>query len=1859
MNKNLTIRFFFGILALCLLSINTSTAQCLPAGPVAVSGVADANAGLTYSFTGVPVGTVIQLVTAQADDVFNIELCATNATGWLDGDHDSSLHILDANSATANYLQGIEDGCTGFAAGEQGWGPDVGVWGATAIGTYYLYITEWDAAGAANCEVTSGQTYQIDITIASAGPCDAGNLTSPLTQNVCPTESFSIITDGTEVSDGGFELGIDNSNTAGTGGTGGGIRLINLTAADLPLIFDQDLNGILSSQATPLPVLEGTWEMKLYALDATGADCDSTVITVVNFLAATDAACAGGATPCTVLALNAGPYVDMQVPPCDLTCGTPVAPGYEVWGNEGYLVNATAGSEYTVEFCTGYDAATWPATITVAEWDGTNPGTILGVVDGCSLTFTTPNTGEVIIYVSVTGDCGGVYNQTDNGAINIDCGPNGATCPASVGCIADDWTNANPLNICDGTFETLSVGATSASDGGFELAFDDSQGGTGAIAGGFTFAPGLPYDLDAGLGGVLAAQVPALPDMGGTWLVTYYALDVAGIRCDSTSVLTVNFLPSTDPACGATATPCTQFAAGGGPFIDFAIPPCGASCGTPVAPAFEVFGNEAYTVTTTAGSEYVFEFCTGYDANTWPATITVAEWDGVNPGTILGVVDGCSLTFTTPNDGDIIIYVSVTGDCGGAYNQVDNGAPTLDCGPNGATCPVATVCEADDWTNANPLDICEGTSEALTLGGTENADGGFEIAFDDSQGGTGALAGGFNFTGITYPFDLNEGLSGVLAANGVANLGGTWLLTGYALDAAGVRCDSTSVLTVNFLPASNPNCGTPVCEADDWTNLGPISVCAGEAEIVTLGATADSGGGFQLDFDDSQGGTGGLAGGFFIGADFPYSLDETLNNLLPDNGIANLAGTWLVTAYAIDVSGVRCDSTSVLTVIFLDANDPLCSDPCLNTTINIDLLASEPITCNGTSDGAIAASPSGGTVANDYSYTWSTTPVQTTSTAIGLAAGTYTVTATDDNSCSATASITIENPAELLVDLIESTDVSCNNSGDGTASVITTGGTGNYVYAWSTTPAQTTPTATGLSAGTYTITATDDNSCSATVSVTITEPTPIFVSIDNITNANCGDNSGVIGISASGGAGGYTYVWSNGMMVQDLSGLTADTYTVIVTDMNGCTTSAMAEVMSSISTTALTVAASSTDDNCGSMDGTAIVDSVTGGSGNYTYAWSNGETTASVSGLAAGSYPVTVTDGDTGCSGVGFVNVGSIGGPTVTVDNVTGVTCNGDEDGFILITVTGGNNNSYQWSNGETTEDINGLSGGAYTGTITSSNGCEFIVNATITEPTAINISINDITNVSCSGTPDGSIDLSITGGSGNYTYLWSNGATSEDLANLSDGGTYTIEVTDVVSACVYTSSASIVNDISTSALTVSTSATGENCGSGDGTAVIDNVTGGSGTYSYVWSNGETTASISGLSAGSYPVTVTDDVTGCSGTGIANIESIGGPTVTIDNVVDVTCNGDTNGAIMITSNANIYEWSNGETTEDLSGLAPGNYTGTITAENGCSFVVSATVAEPTSIEVSTAATGENCGSVDGTASAYNVTGGAGNYSYLWSNGETTASISGLIAGSYEVIVTDASGCTGLGMTSVESIGGPDVIIDNLTNINCNGEANGSIMITGINASSYAWSNGETTEDIADLSPGNYTCTVSSVNGCEFILTATITEPLALVATVDDVVGSTGADGSVSISVTGGIEIYTYAWSNGETTEDISTLAPGDYTCTITDMNGCTTEVSANVSDVTPVEDINEITSFSLTPNPTTGNVRIEMNLSNSHNVELQLFDITGRTLVSTSKNNTSQAVFDLDLNTYADGVYFAKFIVDGNSTFTERIIKTH
>jgi hypothetical protein len=212
------------------------------------------------------------------------------------------------------------------------------------------------------------------------------------------------------------------------------------------------------------------------------------------------------------------------------------------------------------------------------------------------------------------------------------------------------------------------------------------------------------------------------------------------------------------------------------------------------------------------------------------------------------------------------------------------------------------------------------------------------------------------------------------------------------------------------------------------------------------------------------------------------------------------------------------------------------------------------VSCNGGNNGAATVSPAGGTPG--YSYSWSTTPAQTGVTATGLSAGTYTVTVTDNNNCETTASVTITQPDALSASITAPTNVSCNGGNNGAATVTPAGGTSGYTYSWSTTPAQTGVTATGLIAGTYTVTVTDANNCTTTASVTITQPDVLSASITTPTNVSCnGGSNGAATVTPAGGTSAYSYAWSTTPAQTGVTatGLIAGTYTVTVTDSKGCT----------------------------------------------------------------------------------------------------------------------------------------------------------------------------------------------------------------------------------------------------------------------------------------------------------------------------------------------------------------------------------------------------------------------------------------------------------------------------------------------------------------------------------------------------------------------------------------------------------------------------------------------------------------------------------------------------------------------------------
>lgn len=513
-----------------------------------------------------------------------------------------------------------------------------------------------------------------------------------------------------------------------------------------------------------------------------------------------------------------------------------------------------------------------------------------------------------------------------------------------------------------------------------------------------------------------------------------------------------------------------------------------------------------------------------------------------------------------------------------------------------------------------------------------------------------------------------------------------------------------------------------------------------------------------------------------------------------------------------------------------------------------------------------------------------------------------------------------------------------------------------------------------------------------------------------------------------------------------------------------------------------TVSSTNTNVSCNGGNDGAINLTLSGAQGPFTYSWSNGATTEDLTGLAPGSYTVTITFGGT-CSVTGGPYSITQPQALAAATSATG-TCSGSTNGTATATPSGGTAPySYLWSNGQTGQTANNLAAGSYTVTVTDSKNCTTTGSATVVAVTVAATAA--ATNTSC-GLNNGSALASATGGTSPYTYLWSNAQTTASITGLA-AGTYTVTITDNAT-CTGTATATIS---ASSGVTVSTSSTNAACGASDGTATVDSPTGTA--YTYLWSNGQTTAQATALGAGTYSVTVTDTVGGCSGTATASVNNTGAATLSAAET-DVTCNGASTGAVNITVTGGTspltYLWNNGATTEDVTGLAAGTYIITVTGNDGCASTSTSVISEPAAITSSVAATNASCnGGTDGSVNLL-ASGGTGTLTYLWSNGATTEDISGVGAGTYTVVIMDANSCAD---TASATVAEPSAI--NLSYAVTDAVGNtGAVNLTatgGTGSLSYLWSNGATTEDISGLAPGTYSVTVTDANSCQSDTSATV------------------------------------------------------------------------------------------------------------------------------------------------------------------------
>jgi uncharacterized protein (UPF0333 family) len=892
---------------------------------------------------------------------------------------------------------------------------------------------------------------------------------------------------------------------------------------------------------------------------------------------------------------------------------------------------------------------------------------------------------------------------------------------------------------------------------------------------------------------------------------------------------------------------------------------------------------------------------------------------------------------------------------------------------------------------------------------------------------------------------------------------------------------------------------------------------------------------------------------------------------------------WSNSATTADISGL-CEGT--YTVVVTDANQ--CTGTAsftVGSPLELTVTGTgSSASCFGSCDGSVDITPAGGTA--PYTYIWSDPAGSTTQDIVGtLCPGDYNVTVTDAHNCTATGMWTVTEPGEVSWQG-STTNVSCNGVCDGTISTeFTLGGTPPYTYAWSN--GATTADLTGLCAGTYSVTITDSHSCDARSFRTITQPDVLVIDpVAVITPATCyGGSGGSIEITVTGGTLPYSFLWSNNAVTQNISGLSAGCYTVTVTDANNCMDTETFCVGQPDPIAAVGIA---TDVLClGDCNGMITLTSVTGGTPPYSFSWSNFATTQDITGLCEGTYTVSIMDAHE-CT---FTGTWHVGAPAeLTVQGVPANTlCFGDCNGYINITPAGGTAPyTYVWNDPaiSTTQNVTGLCAGDYSVTVTDAHNCNVVGIWTVGEPGEVSWQ-GSTTNVTCFGACNGTITTEFTmGGTPPYTYAWSNGATTADLTGLC-AGTYSVTITDSHS-CDARSFRTITEPavLAVDPIAVITPAL---CYGGSGGAIDITVTGGTLEYTYLWSNTATTQDIYDLTAGCYTVTVTDG-NACVATGSFCVGQPDAINAT-GHVVDALCKGDCNGMIHlmnITGGTSPYAfaWSNGATTQDISGLCEGTYAVTITDAHSCDFTGSWTVGAPDVLAVTGQATNSLCyGDCNGYINII-PTGGTTPYTYVWSDpaGSTTQNVTGLCAGDYFVTVTDAHNCT---VVDSWTVGQPGEVSwqGSTTNVSCNGVCDGTITteftIGGTPPYTYAWSNGATTADLTGLCAGTYSVTITDSHSCDARSFRTITQPDVLV--IDPVAVITpatcygGSGGAIEITVTGGTLPYSFLWSNNATTQNISGLAAGCYTVTVTDANNCMDTETFCVGQPDPIAAIGIVT----------------------------------------------------------------------------------
>lgn len=1223
--------------------------------------------------------------------------------------------------------------------------------------------------------------------------------------------------------------------------------------------------------------------------------------------------------------------------------------------------------------------------------------------------------------------------------------------------------------------------------------------------------------------GAATEAVTVNPTTTSTYTVT--VSNVTG--CTATAAATVvvrgalsaAITPVSDTVCGGTTV--TLTATGGGTYV--------WNSGQ-ASPAINVTPTTTTTYTVTVSAQ-------GGCTATASAVITVnpAPAAAIAPAGGATICNGQSVTLVASGIGTYVWNTGVDSFRITVSPAVTSVYTVTVTGPNGCTASATerVTVNATPTATINPSSaaICEGQSQTLTAGG-----GGAGNTYTWSNGGaapaitvtpnatttytlTVTSFGGCSATASSVVTVNSVPVASIVPAADSICSGQTATLIASATGATGYSWSNGSATQAIFVtPIANTTYTVTITNANNCTASASASVVVNALPVVAIAP-----GNTAICVGNSANLT---ASG---GANYVWSNGST-------TAAITVSPTATTTYYVTATGPTGCTATDSVVVI---------ANPLLTPVIT----PSNPLLCPGDS---ISLSVTAGA-----SYAWSTGATTQNIKVSPSLNTTYTVTATNGNGCSGSATVNLTVAGNPVAAINPPVDSICTG---GTTSLIASGGTS---YVWSTGSDSATINVSPAATATYNVTVTNGNGCSATDSVIVKVNAKPAVTINPPFVTVCSGSSTTLTTTVTGVTGTSTFGWSSGSdsASTTVSPVISTTYTVTVTSASGCTATASRNV--TVNPTPVVIITPATDTICAGTNTTLTASGGAGGPGGYRWSVGGppGGASITVAPATTTTYYVTVTNGGGpgACSATDSVVVVKPA-PTVAITPATVTVCAGTS---ATLTASGGG--TYAWNTGSTIDSIvvTPTVTTTYTVTVTSANGCTATANRTVNVNPAPVVTVNPATSSICIGNPV-TLTATVAGPGFGNRYVWSNAAiTAAITVSPTATTTYVVTVTGT-NTCTATASAEVV--VNSSLVPIITPSNPTSCA---GSPVTLTVTAGT---TYAWSNGAGTRVINVAPATSttYTVTVTNGV-GCSGTASVNVSVNPAVTAAVNPASATICAGAS--ASLSASGGTSYVWSTGNDSATITVIPAITtiYRVTVSDSAGCSATASATVtvnrAPVAGITPPTAAV---CAGSGITLTAASVGGGGGPVTYAWSTGSTTAAITvnPVATATYTVTITNTTGCPAAASRTVTVNPLPAATITPVADTICAGSS-ATLTASGAaggGAGGYRWSNGGfgAAITVAPTATTTYTVTVTGAGGCTAIATSTVLVKPAPAATVTPAKDTICGGGSTVLIASGG---GTYAWSNSVSTaiNAVSPAATTTYTVTVTGSDGCSATAAGTVT----------------------------------------------------------------------------------------------